>query len=82
MCRDFWYDFYPGERLGVVGANGVGKSTLLRMVAGQLALSSGERELGETTQLGFFTQEPLDIPEDMTMTAYLRWGPCACPCWI
>ncbi len=39
--RDFWYEFFPGERLGVVGANGAGKSSLLRMVAGQLPLSAG-----------------------------------------
>ncbi|CAL8463581.1 g3115 [Coccomyxa elongata] len=72
IISDFWYEFYPGERLGVVGANGAGKSSLLRMVAGRLPLSGGERDMGETTQLGFFTQEPLDIPEDMTMNAYLR----------
>ncbi len=77
-CSDFWYEFYPGERLGVVGANGAGKSSLLRMVAGRLPLSGGERDMGETTQLGFFTQEPLDIPEDMTMNAYLRWACCTC----
>jgi ABC-type multidrug transport system ATPase subunit len=78
--RDFWYEFYPGERLGVVGANGAGKSSMLRMVAGQLPLRAGERDLGETTQMGFFTQEPLDIPESMTMAAYLRWLTCARPC--
>ncbi|KAK9917578.1 hypothetical protein WJX75_006012 [Coccomyxa subellipsoidea] len=72
IIRDFWYEFYPGERLGVVGANGAGKSSMLRMVAGQLPLRAGERDLGETTQMGFFTQEPLDIPESMTMAAYLR----------
>ncbi|EIE27633.1 P-loop containing nucleoside triphosphate hydrolase protein, partial [Coccomyxa subellipsoidea C-169] len=72
IIRDFWYEFFPGERLGVVGANGAGKSSLLRMVAGQLSLSAGNRDMGETTQLGFFTQEPLDIPETMTMNAYLR----------
>ena len=71
-ARDFWYEFIPGERIGVVGPNGAGKSTLLAAVAGRLELASGERDPGETTAVGMFTQEPIQIPEDMTMTAYLR----------
>lgn len=71
----------------MVGPNGAGKSTLLNLVAGSMGgpgsgsedslpgasnLTSGRRDVGETTQIGFFTQEPVVIPEDMTMTAYLR----------
>ena len=70
--RDFWYEFVPGERIGVVGPNGAGKSTLLAAVAGKLELAAGERDPGETTAIGWFTQEPISIPEDMSMTAYLR----------
>jgi ATPase subunit of ABC transporter with duplicated ATPase domains len=62
-----------------VGPNGAGKSTLLAAIAGELELSGGERDPGETTAVGMFTQEPISIPEDMTMTAYLRCG-CALPC--
>ena len=62
----------PGERIGVVGPNGAGKSTLLRAVDGQLPLAAGERDCGDTTVVGMFAQEPVPIPEDMTMTAYLR----------
>ena len=72
LRRDFWYEFVPGERIGVVGPNGAGKSTLLRAVDGQLDLAAGERDLGDTTVVGMFAQEPVSIPEDMTMTAYLR----------
>ena len=72
-CSDFWYEFFPGERIGVVGPNGAGKSTLLNLVAGSLPLSGGERDIGETTAVGFFTQEPpTGLPPDMSMADYLR----------
>ena len=72
-CSDFWYEFFPGERIGVVGPNGAGKSTLLNLVAGSLPLFGGERDIGETTAVGFFTQEPpTGLPPDMSMADYLR----------
>lgn len=72
-CSDFWYSFYPGERIGVVGPNGAGKSTMLNLIAGSRPLTSGEREIGETTAVGFFQQEPpTDLPQDMSMADYLR----------
>lgn len=74
-CSDFWYEFFPGERIGVVGPNGAGKSTLLNLVAGSLPLSCGDRDIGETTAVGFFTQEPpTGLPPDMSMADYLRWN--------
>lgn len=73
-CSDFWYEFFPGERIGVVGPNGAGKSTMLNLISGNVPLTSGERELGETTAMGFFEQEPpTDLPQDMSMAAYLRY---------
>ena len=75
---DFWYEFFPGERIGVVGPNGAGKSTLLNLVAGYLPLCSGERDIGETTAVGFFTQEPpTGLPPDMSMADYLRCSDCS-----
>lgn len=75
LHSDFWYEFFPGERIGVVGPNGAGKSTMLNLIADTLPLSSGEREMGETTAMGFFTQEPpTNLPQDMSMADYLRWG--------
>ncbi|CAL5223735.1 g6295 [Coccomyxa viridis] len=73
IVSDFWYSFYPGERIGVVGPNGAGKSTMLNLIAGSLPLTSGEREIGETTAVGFFQQEPpTNLPQDMSMADYLR----------
>ena len=56
-----------------MGPNGAGKSTLLNLVVGSLPLSGGERDIGETTAVGFFTQEPpTGLPPDMSMADYLR----------
>lgn len=56
IVRDFCYDFVPGERIGVVGRNGTGKSTLLDAVAGARPLAAGSRVLGETTRVAYLTQ--------------------------
>ena len=57
-----------------MGPNGAGKSTLLNLISGSLPLTSGEREIGETTAVGFFEQEPpSDLPQDMSMSDYLRY---------
>ena len=63
----------PGDRVGVVGVNGTGKTTLLRLMAGLLPVpssegavqASGELTTGSTVQLGYLTQEPVPVPEDL-----------------
>ncbi|KAL6746405.1 P-loop containing nucleoside triphosphate hydrolase protein [Haematococcus lacustris] len=72
IIKDFTYDLGPGERLGIVGPNGAGKSTLLNLIAGSLQPTSGRRESGETTAVGYFTQYPPDVREDMRVMDYLR----------
>lgn len=72
IISDFTYDFNPGERLGVVGANGCGKSTLLDCIAGVRVPTSGKRDVGETTLIGYFTQHPPPVEPYLRVIDYIR----------
>jgi ATP-binding cassette subfamily F protein uup len=60
------------ERLGVVGPNGIGKSTLLHLINGQLQPDQGKVEIGSTVKIGYFPQESRDLPEEMRVIDYIR----------
>jgi ATP-binding cassette subfamily F protein uup len=57
LLDNFSYTFKKGERIGIIGRNGVGKSTFLNVLSGKLAADSGEIEKGETIKVGYYTQE-------------------------
>lgn len=57
----FSYVFQRGERIGIIGENGAGKSTFLNMITQQLTPDSGEVEVGKNTVYGYYTQEELDF---------------------
>ena len=61
----------PGDRIGITGENGAGKSSLLNVIAGQLPVDSGVVKIGETVKLGYYTQKTEPIDEDMRMINYL-----------
>ena len=61
LLRDFSYDFSPEDRIGIIGANGVGKSSLLEVIAGRRAAGSGSLELGSTVKLAYFDQHSADL---------------------
>ena len=73
IIHDFWYDFAPGERIGIVGPNGAGKSSLLDMITGDRQLDEGTREVGETTFLGYFKQHVDDVRPELKIVDYIRW---------
>ncbi|EMF0290487.1 ABC-F family ATP-binding cassette domain-containing protein [Enterococcus faecium] len=60
------------ERLGITGKNGVGKSTLLNILAGRIPLDSGTISIGETVRLAYYTQENEEMAPDKRMIAYLQ----------
>lgn len=60
------------DRIGIVGDNGVGKSTLLNLINGDLKPSSGKLEIGETVRISYFSQLPKDMDEDKRVINYLQ----------
>lgn len=62
----------PGDRIGIIGKNGTGKSTLLNILAGKIPLDSGERIIGQTVKIAYYTQESEDMDENKRMIEYLK----------
>ncbi len=60
------------ERMGIVGLNGIGKSTLIRIMSGEIIPDKGSVEIGSTVKIGYFPQESTDLPEDMRVIDYIR----------
>src|SRR5579859_1347483 len=58
ILYDIWLSFYPGAKIGVLGANGAGKSSLLRIMAGADQDFQGEAWPHEGTRIGYLSQEP------------------------
>jgi energy-dependent translational throttle protein EttA len=58
ILKGIWLSFYPGAKIGVLGANGAGKSTLLRIMAGQDKDFAGEAFAADKTTIGYLPQEP------------------------
>ena len=64
ILRDFYYNFARFEKMGIVGNNGTGKSTLIKMLLGEVKPDSGQFDIGETVRFGYFSQEGLKFRED------------------
>ena len=60
----FSYSFNRGERIGIIGANGVGKSTFLKILSGEEPVDSGRVLTGSTVKIGYYRQQGLDLPPD------------------
>ena len=72
MVDGFTYKFKKGERLGIVGPNGVGKTTLLQMLTKQIRPDEGKVVHGETVRFGYYTQEGLVLERDMKVIDVVR----------
>ncbi|CAH1853911.1 ABC-F family ATP-binding cassette domain-containing protein [Convivina praedatoris] len=71
ILKDFNLRLGAGERIGITGANGAGKSTFLNVIAGRIPLTSGIIELGETVKMAYYTQTTEPISEDKRVIEYL-----------
>ena len=73
VLEDFTYNFAPGEKIAVVGPNGVGKSTFLDLLAGVLEPSAGEIDRGETLRIGYYRQEGIGKGETVSAMTFLNY---------
>lgn len=64
ILNDFYYNFARFEKMGIVGNNGTGKSTFIKMLLGKVAPDSGRFDIGETVRFGYFSQEGLKFRND------------------
>lgn len=62
----------PGDRIGIIGKNGTGKSTLLNILAKRIPLDEGEFNMGQTVKIAYYTQEGEDMDENKRMIEYIK----------
>lgn len=72
VVDDFTYIILRNQRLGIIGPNGCGKSTLMKMIAGILKPDAGEIEWGDTIKIGYFAQEVPDMDRNLRVIDYIR----------
>ena len=72
IIKDFNYIFLSDDRIGIVGENGCGKSTLMKIITGAINPDTGSVEIGQTVKIGYFSQENEYLPEDMKVIDYIR----------
>jgi ATP-binding cassette subfamily F protein uup len=72
ILKGFDYTFKKGERIGVVGKNGVGKSTFINIILGTEKADSGKLNIGDTVIFGNFSQKGLEFKEDVRVIEYIK----------
>jgi ATP-binding cassette subfamily F protein uup len=72
IIADYSCTIARDERLGIVGPNGIGKSTLLHIMSGEITPATGSVEMGSTVKIGYFPQESSHLPDDMRVIDYIR----------
>lgn len=74
VIDNFTYIFLRNDRIGIIGPNGCGKSTLMKIVSSEIIPDSGELTVGQTVKIGFFSQENEAMDESMRVIDYVREG--------
>ncbi|NPA44688.1 MAG: ABC-F family ATP-binding cassette domain-containing protein [Chlorobi bacterium] len=72
LIDDFSYKFVKGERIGIFGNNGVGKSTFLNVITNKLAPDSGYLEMGQTVSIGYFEQSAMNLQDDKRLIDVIK----------
>lgn len=72
LIDDFDYIVLKNQRLGIIGANGCGKSTLMKIITGRLQPDSGRVEIGDTVQIGYFAQEAVGMDDSQRVIDYVK----------
>lgn len=74
LIKDFTYTVLRDDRVGILGANGLGKSTLLNILSGEIEPDSGSVEIGETVKMGVFSQETNHLDDSQRAIDYIKEG--------
>lgn len=72
ILKDFYYQFSKGEKMGIVGANGTGKTTFIKLLLGYEKPDSGAFDIGETVKFGYFSQDGLQFNDQMKVIDVVR----------
>lgn len=72
IIRDFSYTLLRHDRIGILGRNGTGKTTLLNILSGRLSPSAGTVKIGQTVRIGYFTQRPVEMDERLRAIEYIQ----------
>ncbi len=72
VIQDFTYTLLRDDRIGIIGPNGIGKSTLMKIAAGRLMPDHGKVSIGDTVKIGYFSQENEDMDTQLRVIEYIR----------
>ena len=74
VINDFTYFFLRNDRVGIIGPNGCGKSTLMNIITGKTKPDSGQVTIGQTVKIGYFSQENEAMDDSLRVIDYVREG--------
>lgn len=72
LFSDFTYTVLRNDRIGIIGPNGCGKTTLLKIIAGEVVPDSGVIDIGDTVRIGYFSQEPPELNANTRLIKYVE----------
>ncbi|MCT4594761.1 MAG: ATP-binding cassette domain-containing protein [Anaeromicrobium sp.] len=72
LIKNFNYTFVKEDKIGIIGPNGMGKSTLLNLITGKLPLDGGSIDIGPTVKIGYFSQESQDMNPNLRAIEYIK----------